>query len=641
MKMACGENAKRVYGRVGRDFGPFSRLGEAWEFRHAFEQASKLVAAQDDWCDAADSLGAQNMHEYLPMDLRWESLGAVLRGQVFVNTHCYTAVDLESFVHHSNEFKFSVRAFHHAHQTPFVPEVLKRAYGNHTPAAALFADNMYYKVEAYVATEQAGKILYENDITPVYVSDNPVINAQHVVFEAAKAYRNGLPYHAAMAGVTTAPAALLGLGERIGKVKPGFDADVVIWDSDPLSVGAAPSQVWIDGVPQFEDPVELVKPVAKALKPVIDAQSDQETPMQAKNVVFTGVTRSFVNLDHETLQESGKVGVVVVTDSRITCAGDCVTERTSAEDDGAEVIVLKDGHIAPPFTAFGSQLGLEEIMAEPVTNNGEDNDNTFSSAADGLAFETKNLYAAFRHGVTRAISAPAFKYGGHKGLSAGFKTGAHHRAEKHALFAKDISLHYTLTQGMKDSEKTPSISSAVGELRRKLMQAAANSTEKRPSLEEQSLEKAVSGKLPLVVTVHSADTIASLLALKADVEEVSGSALHLVILGGAESYMLADELAAAKVSVVLAPLLSYGQEWEERRALTGAPMTDGTAIDVLHAAGVKLAIGTNAGWIWETRDLDLAAGIAYANGNGKISEKEALGFISHNIYDILGIEKSS
>ena len=138
MKMACGENPKRVYGKIGR--GPFSRLGEAWEFRHAFEQAKKYVESQDDWCHTADQLGAQNMNEYLPSDIQWESLGAVLRGQVRVNTHCYTIPDLEAYVRHTNEFKFRVYAFHHAHQTYLVPEVLKRAYGG-TPAAALFADN--------------------------------------------------------------------------------------------------------------------------------------------------------------------------------------------------------------------------------------------------------------------------------------------------------------------------------------------------------------------------------------------------------------------------------------------------------------------------------------------------------------------
>lgn len=122
MKMACGENAKRVYGKVG-ERGPVSRLGESWEFRHAFEQAAKLNREQDDWCDTADAIGVENMSTYLRQELQWESLGAALRGQVHINTHCYTVPDLEAMVDHTNEFKFPVRAFHHAHQTFLVPEV--------------------------------------------------------------------------------------------------------------------------------------------------------------------------------------------------------------------------------------------------------------------------------------------------------------------------------------------------------------------------------------------------------------------------------------------------------------------------------------------------------------------------------------
>ena len=127
MKMACGENAKRVYGKLG-ERGPFSRLGESWEFRHAFEQASQLVREQDDWCDAAAAAGLQNVKSYLPEELRWESLGALLRDQVRLNVHCYTIPDLEAFVDHTNEFKFKVRAFHHAHQTYLVPEVSLASY---------------------------------------------------------------------------------------------------------------------------------------------------------------------------------------------------------------------------------------------------------------------------------------------------------------------------------------------------------------------------------------------------------------------------------------------------------------------------------------------------------------------------------
>lgn len=147
---------------------------------------------------------------------------------------------------------------------------------------------MFYKTEAYIGSEYAGKILNENNLTVVYVSDNPVINAQHVLFEAAKGHHYGLPYHVAMASVTSAPAELLGMGKRLGKVKPGFDADVVVWDSDPLSVGATPVQVWIDGTSQFESPVELSKQ-DEATASIQKVAEIVEEPSKLDNVLFVSL----------------------------------------------------------------------------------------------------------------------------------------------------------------------------------------------------------------------------------------------------------------------------------------------------------------------------------------------------------------
>lgn len=121
MKMACGENSKQVHGKAG-ERGPYSRLGESWEFRQAFEQATSLMRQQDDWCSTA-ARGLNNVQNYLPFELKWEALVALLRGQVHVHAHCYTITDLEAFIDHTNEFKFPIRAFHHAHQTYLVPEV--------------------------------------------------------------------------------------------------------------------------------------------------------------------------------------------------------------------------------------------------------------------------------------------------------------------------------------------------------------------------------------------------------------------------------------------------------------------------------------------------------------------------------------
>ncbi|KAJ2987848.1 hypothetical protein NUW58_g4287 [Xylaria curta] len=397
IKMACGENPKRVYGKSG-EHGPTSRLGESWEFRHAFEQAANLVRAQDDWCAAADAVGVENMENYLPQDLRWETLGAVLRGQVHVNTHCYTIPDLEAFVNHSNEFKFAVRAFHHAHQTFLVPEILKRAWGDSPPASALFADNMWYKHEAYIGSEYAGKILYENGLTPIYVSDNPVLNAQHVVFEAAKAYDYGLPYHAALASVTTAPAERLGFEKRLGKVKPGFDADIVVWDSDPLSVGATPVQVWIDGTAQFQNPIELPKPLEAHFEIPKDIQVTKEDPISISNLIITGVSRNFLTQKSTSSNSEQQNLTAVISNGKVTCLGACVGELRTAQKDGAHTVDLVNGYITKPFTAFGSLIGLNAIDTETATDNGGSPD-VFSRGVDGLALDTKKLHYALKYGA--------------------------------------------------------------------------------------------------------------------------------------------------------------------------------------------------------------------------------------------------
>jgi hypothetical protein len=123
MKMACGENPKRYHG--SRTTRPMTRMGESFEFRKAFVEARALIQKQDDWCAKAEVIGVENMNEYLPQEIFWEPLVAALRGQVHINTHCYTIPDLEAMVDHTNEFEFPVRAFHHAHQTFLVPEVGK------------------------------------------------------------------------------------------------------------------------------------------------------------------------------------------------------------------------------------------------------------------------------------------------------------------------------------------------------------------------------------------------------------------------------------------------------------------------------------------------------------------------------------
>ncbi|KAH7144490.1 hypothetical protein B0J13DRAFT_555361 [Dactylonectria estremocensis] len=636
MKMACGENAKRVHGRVGRR--PFSRMGESYEFRHAFEQAQELVQKQDDWCDKAESFGVEAMEDYLPQVIAWEALAAALRGQVHINTHCYTVPDLEAMVDHTNEFKFPVRAFHHAHQTYLVPEILKRTWGGRPPASALFADNMYYKTEAYIGSEYAGKILHENNLTTVYVSDNPVLNAQHVLFEAAKAYHYGLPYHAALSGVTSAPADLLGMGQRLGKVKSGFDADIAVWDSDPLSVGATPVQVWIDGKAQFDDPVELSKPLSAPITP--DESLGEvvvEKPAMVNDVLFSGVTRVLLSDNNKYESEAGSFNVVV-SKGKISCIGVCEAEFKTSAASGAKAIALEHGYLFPAFTGVAGTLGLNAIDAESTTDNGA-NPSVFSRAIDGLMLDTKKLNVAARYGVTRAISAPTFSGGGtHYGTSVGFSTSALTSLEEGAVFASDLAVHYTLDVHIR---AVTSYSAAFGALRTKLLRAATSTDPVLDPFSEQAyLKKVLNGERVLALTINSADGIATALQIKSQVEDLllatrTVNKIKVAIIGGAEAHLVASQLAEASVGVILTRLQSTGESWDEHRTLSGAPLTNGTNIDVLLDAGVVTAIGLKEDW--ELRDLGFAAGTAFKNGDGRLNEKTALDLVSSNIYRILGV----
>ena len=270
---------------------------------------------------------------------------------------------------------------------------------------------MYYKTEAYIGSEYAGKYLYDANLTTVYVSDNPVLNAQHVVFEAAKGYKYGLPYHAAMASVNTAPAENLGMGNRLGKVKPGFDADIAVWDSDPLSVGAAPVQVWIDGTAQFDSPVELNKPASEPMVPDESLSHIVDEPTQMSNVLFEGIIKA--QLDDTTTYDAveGESFNVTVTNGKISCIGSCKKQFKAAISKGVKPLRVKNGYLTRSFVGVAGTLGLSEIDAERMTNNGGNFD-TFSRAVDGLALEGKKLRAAHNYGVTRAISAPVFLGGG-------------------------------------------------------------------------------------------------------------------------------------------------------------------------------------------------------------------------------------
>ncbi|KAL5507656.1 hypothetical protein ACEPAH_7112 [Sanghuangporus vaninii] len=650
MKHACGENPRRVYGNT--------RMDNMWAFREIYDKARQIKEKQDEYCakvlsDNWEGLGA------FPDELQYEALVDVLRGRVKVHVHCYEAVDLDDIVRLTNEFRFPIAAFHHAHETYLVPDLIKKAYG-HIPGSALFATQARYKREAYRGSEFAPRILAEHGISvAMKVSLHPILNSRYLLYEAQQAHYYGLSASLALAAVTTTPAKLMGLDHRIGSIKEGFDADIVIWDSHPLAIGATPRQVFIDGVAQLEHPIIIEKPdsfqeVPKT--PNFDKEAADVvkfeglpplTPKKSASdkVVFINVRKVVLRTDQGSpfaevrsfQAQDGALGIFVVQEGKPVCSGlrnACAAFLGVPE---TNIIDLKGGAISPGLLSYGAPLGIEEIEGESSTSDGYvydplskdvphivGGDGTVIHAADGLRFATRDAYLAYRAGVTVGISAPKTR-SFLSGFGTAFSLGAAHKLEMGALVQETTALHVTIGH----LGTAPSISTHIATLRRLLLQGGEGEL-------GASFMDVADGKRTLVIEAQSADLISTLLMLKEEVERQTSTAIKVTIVGGAEAHLLAEELAQAKVGVVLIPSRPFPYTWSQRRILPGPPLSEHSAISLLLSHNVTVGIGIEESW--SARNTRFDAAWAALEAVGDISGAEALALASSNLEKLLALE---
>ncbi len=256
MKMAMGENPKRSYGRKGRM--PFSRMGHAWLMRKRLRAAQVYVQKQDAWDRAPKGRR--------PYDPAHELLGALLRGQVRLQVHCYEVHDIETLLRVTREFGVRVSAIHHALEAWKVPQLLVRE----RVAVATFADLWGFKMEAYDASVRGPAVLAKAGVQVALKSDHPVLDAATLMHQAAKAHHYGLSAQDALAAVTRVPAEIIGLGDRLGTVEVGKSGDLVVWDRPPLTaLGAKPTHVLVDGVVWVDGGRNKQSANAGALRPAV------------------------------------------------------------------------------------------------------------------------------------------------------------------------------------------------------------------------------------------------------------------------------------------------------------------------------------------------------------------------------------
>ncbi len=248
LKMACGENPKRVYGE--RKQAPASRMANVAGYRAAWIKATEYMQKQDKY---REKQASGEEADPPTRDLQMETLAEVLRGNILVHNHCYRAEEMAVMLDIAREFGYRVTAFHHAIEAYKIADVLAR----NKVCAAMWPEWWGFKHEAYdMVEENVAMVDHANACAIVHTDD--AITIQHLNQEAAKVMASGrkagFPVSRAQAikWITLNPALSLGIADRTGSLEVGKMADVVLWDGDPFSIFSKAEQVYIDGALMYD-----------------------------------------------------------------------------------------------------------------------------------------------------------------------------------------------------------------------------------------------------------------------------------------------------------------------------------------------------------------------------------------------------
>jgi len=248
LKMACGENPKRVYGNQGR--APGSRMGNVAGYREAWSRAVEYRRSWRDYWEAAE-----NGEDTDPpaRNLELDTLMGVLDGEILVQMHCYRADEMAQILDMAKEFGYQVTTFHHAVEAYKIPDLLAAA----NTCAAVWADWGGFKMEAYDSIRENLPLTHAGGACAMIHSDSD-LGIQRLNHEVAKALSDGqrmgleITRAEAVSWFTANPARALGIFEETGSIEIGKRADLVVWSANPFSSYSLADNVFIDGALMYD-----------------------------------------------------------------------------------------------------------------------------------------------------------------------------------------------------------------------------------------------------------------------------------------------------------------------------------------------------------------------------------------------------
>jgi imidazolonepropionase-like amidohydrolase len=650
LKIACGENPKRVYGNKS---GPSTEMGNVAGYRKAWQSASEYRDRWRKW--KADGSDPAKRPE---RNLQLETLMGVLDGEIRIQNHCYRADEMATMIDISKEFGFKIASFHHAVEAYKIRDLLVA----NDICASMWADWWGFKLEAYDGIRANIALVHDAGGCAIVHSDS-ADGTQRLNQEAAKAIRAGaeagivIPRADAVKWLTINPAKALGIDKVTGSLEPGKNADVVIWSADPFSVYAHAERVFIDGAQVFDrsdtsraprsdfllgilPPSAPTSPNATGGRPPAAPASDPgrtpvgpglnprqtavkpcsdrgPTTLEVLRVRSSGAAIAIVNA--QILPVSGPAidrGTVVIRDGKIAAVGANVTVPA-----GARVIDGAGKIVTPGLIDSAIQTGIVEI---PLSADGTA-DETTTDARVSAAFTVVDAFNGNStlipvtrvDGITRALVTPGGTGNVFLGQGAVMDmSGAQVPASVTRAPAVMVAALGETGAGVAGGSR----STAMLRLREILEDArdyavnrvAFNARNRRDysrsRLDLEALQPVLKGQVPLAVLANRASDLLAAMRLADEFK------LRLVLVGASEGWMVAGELAKAHVPVVVKPLTDI-PSFDSLGATLENPAR-------LSRAGVSLALASFD--TQNARNLRQEAGNAIANGMDRDAALQAV-----------------
>jgi imidazolonepropionase-like amidohydrolase len=244
IKFALGENVKQSNMSRSSTRFPQSRMGVEQVFTDYFQRAKEYDLTWKTY----NSNSKKDKTKAPRVDLELQNIAEIINKERFITCHSYVQSEILMMMNVAEKFNFRINTFTHILEGYKVADRMKE----HGVGASTFSDWWAYKFEVNDAIPYNGALMHNQGLVVAFNSDDAEMS-RRLNQEAAKAVKYGnVPEVEAWKFVTLNPAKLLHIDDKVGSIKVGKDADIVLWNNNPLSIYAKAEKTLIEGVVYYD-----------------------------------------------------------------------------------------------------------------------------------------------------------------------------------------------------------------------------------------------------------------------------------------------------------------------------------------------------------------------------------------------------